>query len=135
MQNIIYFKTLCQRIVLLTCVDPLFLLIYHFVNALTGKSIIYHVSICWLSGKSLKYLGKVFPKGTEILHFSKLILTHLTELMITNKITTLLKVLSNMQYGRRKLSSKCYLFRIISKTVAEINSFHFMQVFIEVIPT
>ena len=106
MQNIIYFKTLCQRIVLLTCVDPLFLLIYHFVNALTGKSIIYHVSICWLSGKSLKYLGKVFPKGTEILHFSKLILTHLTELMITNKITTLLKVLRQYAIWKKKIVVK-----------------------------
>ena len=70
-QIIIYFKILCQRIVLLTCVDPLFLQIYHFVNALTGKSIIYHVSIFWLSWKSLKCLGKVFPKVTEILHFFK----------------------------------------------------------------
>ena len=24
------------------------LTVYHFVNALTGKSIIYHVNICWL---------------------------------------------------------------------------------------
>ena len=31
-----------------------------------------------------------------------------------------------------KWSSKCYLFRIISKAVAEKNSFHFMQVFIEI---
>ena len=70
-QIIVYFKILFQRRVLLTCVDPLFLLVYHFVNVLTGKSIIYHVSICWLSWKKLKCLGKVFPKGTGILHFSK----------------------------------------------------------------
>ena len=44
-QIIIYFKILCYRMLLLTCADPLFLLIYHFVNALTGKSTIYHVSL------------------------------------------------------------------------------------------
>ena len=49
LQIVIYFKILCQRIVLLTCVDPLFLLIHHFMNALIGKSTIYHVSICLLS--------------------------------------------------------------------------------------
>ena len=57
-------------------------------------------------GKRLKYLGKVFPKGTEILHFSKLILTHLTELMITNKITTLLKVLRQYAIWKRKIVVK-----------------------------
>ena len=39
--------------VLLTCEDPFFILIYHFVNALTGKSTIYHVSIGLLSWKIL----------------------------------------------------------------------------------
>ena len=42
------FQNIMSENILLTCVDPLFLLIYHFVNALTEKSIIYHVSICWL---------------------------------------------------------------------------------------
>ena len=39
--------------VLLTCEDPFFILIYHFVNALTRKSTIYHVSIGLLSWKIL----------------------------------------------------------------------------------
>ena len=66
-----------------------------------------------------KLLGKVFPQGIEILHFSKLILTYLTQMIITNKITIHSKCWGNMRYERRKWSSKCYSFRIISKTVTE----------------
>ena len=89
----------------LNLLRPPLLTVYHFVNALTGKSIIYHVSIYLLSSKNLKCLRIVFPQGIEILHFSKLILTYLTEMMITKKIT-LLKVLRQYAIWKKKMLVK-----------------------------
>ena len=69
------------------------------------QSIIYRVSIYLLSSKNLKCLSIAFAQGIEILCFSKLILSYLTEMMITNKIT-LLKVLRQYAIWKKKMVVK-----------------------------
>ena len=78
-----------------------------------------------------KFLGKVFPQGIEIFHFSKLILTYLTQMIITNKITALLKVLRQYAIWKKKLVVKMLFIQNYFKTSDRKKSFHSMQVFIE----
>ena len=78
-----------------------------------------------------KFFGKVFPQGIEILHFSKLILTYLTQMIITNKITTPLKVLREYAIWKKKMIIKMLLIQNYFKHSDRKKSFHSMQVFIE----
>ena len=78
-----------------------------------------------------KFLGKVFQQGIEILHFSKLILTYLTQMIITNKITTLLKVLRQYAIWKMKMVVKMLFIQNCFKNSDRKKSFHSMQVFTE----